>query len=447
VRYRLVAGSAWWARLVHPVATAETAEKHLDDLADDAEHDHAQPLGVGRPGAETVLELSPQAAQTIGLTRHEVSRQDYHRSLALPAVVVERPGRSALSVSAPMTGIVTQIHPLQGAVVSPGAALLDLRLTHEDLVEKQAALLRDLEQLDVINLEVDRLQDVASSGAVPGRRLLEPVYEKQKLEGAIRAEREALLLHGLTPEQIESILRDRELIKSVVVFAPSPDERHAAGVHEDFFQVAQLLVRRGDHVTTGTPLMTLTDHCQLYIQGQAFEQDAAALHQAAGQGTPVTALIESDGATKQEVSDLRVLYVENQVDADSRALKFYVELPNELLADRRTADEQRFVAWRYKPGQRVELLVPVETWPDRLVVPAGAVVVDGADSYVYRLHGGHVDRIPVSVEYRDQRSVVLGRDTPLQPGESVAVGGAYQLHLAFQQQAGVPLDPHAGHGH
>ncbi len=429
-------------------APGEHAGEHAGESASTTgkETEHAEEDHTGHT-AEESLSLSEQAVKNVGLTLFEVQLRDFHRSVPVPAVIVERAGRSEITVSAPMTGIVTRIHPIGGSAVSPGDALIDLRLTHEDLVEKQSDLLRDLEQLDVINQEVVRLQEVARSGAVPGKRLLEPMYDKQKLEGTMRAEREALLLHGLTEEQIGAIERDRRLIKSVVVYAPQPDESHEGATHKDFFQVAELAVKRGEHVTTGTALMALTDHCELYIEGRAFPQDAAALHDAVNRGTPVTALIESSEAAKQEVNDLRILYVDSVVEQISRALKFYVRLPNELLRDEVTPDGHRFVAWRYKPGQRVEVLVPVETWPNRIVLPVDAVISDGPDWYVYQKNLNHFDRVAVHVEYRDQRGVVVDGDGKLQAGDVVAASGAYQLHLALKNKSGGGVDPHAGHNH
>jgi membrane fusion protein, heavy metal efflux system len=422
--------------------SAETpAHPATENTATHAEDDH--------PGhtAEGSLELSAQAAKNVGLALFEVKLQDFSRSLTIPAVVMNRPGRSEITVSAPMTGIVTRIYPLAGEAVSAGDVLCDVRLTHEDLVEKQSDFLRDLEQLDVINQEVNRLEDVARSGAVPGRRLLEPMYEKQKLEGAMRAEREALLLHGLSAEQISTIERERQLVKSIVVHAPAPDESHQGAAHEDFFQVAELAVKPGAHVATGTPLMTLADHCELYIEGRAFERDADVLSQAISQNLLVSALIESNEQERQELSGLRILYVDSAVDEDSRALKFYVRLPNELLRDESTPDGHRFVTWRYRPGQRMELLVPAETWGNRMVLPVDAVIPEGPDWYVYQKYGDHFDRVAVHVEYRDRRGVVIANDGPLKPGDIVAARGAYQLHLAIKNRSGGGLDPHAGHNH
>jgi membrane fusion protein, heavy metal efflux system len=361
--------------------------------------------------------------------------------------VVERAGRTETTVSAPMTGIVTRIWPIRGEAVSPGAPLFELRLTHEDLVERQSLLLKSLEELDVVNREVARLEHVAADGAIAGKTLLERQYERSKIEAGIRAEKQGLALHGLTPQQIGQIESQRQLVQTITVLAPPLAEDMCCHSHEAFYQVTQLSVKTGDHVVTGTPLATVADHCELHIEGKAFEQDAPALNAAAKAKATVTALVEEGQRAKQEIRGLSLVYVESEIDRESRALRFYVSLPNELVSNEKRPDGHRFVAWRFRPGQRAELLLPVEHWKDRVVLPVEAVVQEGAESYVYRLEGKRFVRRPVHVEYRDQRSVVLEPDANLAVGDVVAVKGAYQIHLALKNKAGGGVDPHAGHNH
>ena len=199
--------------------------------------------------------------------------------------------------------------------------------------------------------------------------------------------------------------------------------------------MASLPVNPGEQVTAGARLCTLTDHCELYIEGKAFEQDAEALNEAANQALPVTAVIDANGSGKREVTGLNILYVENEVQRDSRALKFYVHLPNVLVRNEQNDDGNRFVAWRFRPGQRVELLVPVERWERRIVLPVESVVQEGAEWYVYRQAGGKFQRKPVHVEHRDQRHAVIESDGTLFPGDQVAGRGAYQIHLALKKQS------------
>ncbi len=95
----------------------------------------------------------------------------------------------------------------------------------------------------------------------------------------------------------------------------------------------------------------------------------------------------------------------------------------------------------------MQLLVSVEQGPNRLVVPAEAVVQDGAETYVFQRNGDLFDRRTVHVEYQDQRSAVLANDGSVFSGEHIVVTGAYQLHLAIKNKAGGGIDPHAGHNH
>jgi len=424
---------------------------HGDSAGAEHEHEHADASRAEReiPGSEGVdfLELSEQARKNIGLTLATVAEQEFQRTVSVPATVVNRPGRTEMAVSAPMTGIVARIYPIRGEAVTPGDPLFELRLTHEDLVEKQSALVRALEELDVVEREVARLEQVTASGAVAGKRLLQRQYEREKIEAAIRAERQALRLHGLSDEQIATIVEDRRLLESLTIPAPAVRDHPSCAGHEFFLQVTQLAVKPGEHVTAGTLLGVLTDHCELHIEGKAFEQDAEALNRAASQGVPVAALIEANDSGRREVPGLKILYVENEVEIDSRALKFYVGLPNEVVRNQTIADGRRFIGWRYRPGQRVELLVPVERWEHEFVLPVEAVVREGAECFVYERIGRRFHRRPVHVAYRDRQRVVIEADGSLHSGDVVAAQGAYQIHLALKNKSGGGPDPHAGHQH
>jgi multidrug efflux pump subunit AcrA (membrane-fusion protein) len=423
-----------------------TENGFAEDVNRDSGHSHAgQPQAAA--GLVSSLELSAQGRKNIGLTLETVALSDFERTISIPATLVDRPGQTRIVVSAPMTGIVTRIHPIQGEAVIPGAPLFDLRMTHEDLVEKQSSLLRLLEELDVVKKEVARLDDITATGVVAGKRLLEQQYEQHKIEAAIRAERQALLLHGLSEEQIQQIVDDRLLQRKLTITAPRLTGHAASDEHEDFLQVAELAASVGQHVQVGAHLATLTDHCELYIEGKAFEQDADALNRAANEKAEVTAVIEGNGAGSREVTGLHVQHVENEVERESRALKFYVLLPNDLVRNESSAEGQRFVGWRYKPGQRVELLIPVDRWERQIVLPAEAVIEEGSERYVFQEIQGRFERRSVHVEYRDQRYAVIESDGTLFPGDKVAARGAYQIHLDLKRRAGGGPDPHAGHHH
>ncbi len=216
---------------------------------------------------------------------------------------------------------------------------------------------------------------------------------------------------------------------------------------EHLFHVQKLPVQLGEHVQAGQLLCVLADHCELYIEGRAFEDDAIWLRAAAREGRSVTARVVVGRRETDVIEGLKLLYLADQVDPDTRVFRFYVRLPNAIALDQMTEDGRRFITWRFNPGQRMELQVPVERWPDRIVLPVEAVVQEGAEAFVYQRNGDHFDRVAVHVEYRDQTRVVIANDGAIRPGDVVAGKGAYQMHLALRNKSGTAADPHAGHHH
>jgi multidrug efflux pump subunit AcrA (membrane-fusion protein) len=247
--------------------------------------------------------------------------------------------------------------------------------------------------------------------------------------------------------QVDSILSDRKLFQIQTVNAPAHDHDSDACREDHLFHVQELPVKLGQHVEAGQVLCVLADHCELYIEGRAFEDDAARLREAARKGWNVSAFLLVGERATEVIDGLKVLYLADHVDAQSRAFRFYISLPNQVALDQTDPNGNRFLDWRFKPGQRMELRVPVEEWEERIVLPVEAVVDEGAETYVYQQNGDHFDRIAVHVEYRDQRSAVIANDGAVFPGDVVAARGAYQMHLALKNKAGGGVDPHAGHNH
>lgn len=476
------------------VAAAEGSED------DHAGHDHAADAHEGHDHAghdeSQSLELSAQARKNIGLRVGEVRLTNYARSITVPALVTGRPGKTHQKVAAPLTGVVTGVHVVEGEVVNSGDLLFNLRLTHEDLVQAQTEFLTSLGQLDVEKRELKRLENI-SSGVVAQKVILERQYEVDKLEAVLKAQRHALHLHGLADEQVDDIVRNRNLVREMQVLVPYLHEDssvHDKGetprrististagatstptddldgrefprrlgintasatststdgheVRSQRFVVRELGVQTGEAVQTGQTLCILTDYSTLYVEGRAFEQDAAEIIQAANDERRITAFPEQAGlGSPSGLEELEIVYVSNEIERDSRALHFYVNLPNEIVRESQR-DNHQFVTWRFKPGQRMQLRVPVEQWENVMVLPVDAVAQEGPETFVFVENGDHFDRRPVHIKYRDQYDAVIDNDGSLFPGESVAQNGAHQLQMAIKNKSGGAVDPHAGHNH
>lgn len=428
-----------WLPRVRQLLLSDHEKPSPDNHASDshAGHNHGH---AGHDEANSI-ELSPKAWKNIGLKTGVVKPDTFVRTVTVPAMVVERPGRSQVEVTAPLNGIVTRVYPIQGEKIQPGQRLFTLRLTHEDLVTAQRAFLQSAQELDVVLAEIRRLESVGE-GIIAGRRVLEQKYEQQKAEAAIHAQRQGLLLHGLSDQQIDEILKTRRLLQSLTVVAPAfPDDVDHQEV-KHVYHVQKINVRRGQHVVVGTQLGMLADHCLLYVEGQAFEDDAQRLTQAAHERWPVEVIRASSGDRER----LLVHYVADHVEAQSRSLRFYLTLTNQLVRDE-ARDEHPFIAWKYRPGQRMQVRVPTaEPWRNQIVLPIDAVVAEGADAFIFQQNGEHFDRLPVHVLHRDKDLVVVENDNTL-VGTTIAMSGAYQMQLALKNKANGGVDPHAGHNH
>ena len=404
------------------------------------EEDEAAEVGAN---ADT-LTLSPIAWKNIGLKTGRIELSDFAKVVSVPAMVVERPGRSQIEIAAPMTGIITKVYPLERQPTAPGSPLFQLRMTHEDVVTAQGDFLTRLQEVDVVNQELKRLQQI-DKGVIAGKRIIEQEYKRDQAIAALATLRQSLLLHGLTESQVADIEKTRNLLKDVTVVAPpySENSEYPELVHQ--YHVQSIYVNRGESVVAGQLLGSLADHGLLYIEGKAFEDDVDRLIDAAQQETEIKVVPISGNRGPDEVLMLKVQSVSDQIGQQSRALKFYLLLPNRLIG--KSQANKDFVAWKYRPGQRMEVHIPTsDRLKNKVVLPPSAVVIDGPNAFVFEQNGENFDRIDVHVLYRDKESVVLENDGTL-VGSTIAMTGAYRMHLALKNQSGGAIDPHAGHSH
>jgi multidrug efflux pump subunit AcrA (membrane-fusion protein) len=338
-----------------------------------------------------------------------------------------------------------------------------MRLTHEDLVQAQVEFLTTVAELDVEQRELARLRPLFEQKIVEGPLVRAREYAVDKLKAKLDAQREALRLHGLSAAQVEAIATERRLLREVKVVAPSggmsmPEELRLSenGVQPVSLIEAEppppllvqaLTVHKGQSLTAGETMCVLADYSELYIEGAAFEQDGPALNHAAASSWKVAALFHEASGLPTVVEGLEIVYLANEVDVESRTLHFYVGLQNELLTPPVDKAGPQFVNWRFRPGQRLQLRIPVETFEKQIVLPVDAVTRDGAEQYVFVENGKQFNRVPVHVLHRDQTSVVIAGDGSLFPGDRVALRGAHQMQMALKNKSGGAVDPHAGHSH
>lgn len=443
----LVSRDYWWPAPAGPAAQSSEPED-----AHDHQHGHGDE-------STTSLRLSKEALASLGVTFGELELRDYWRTLSMPGMLIEQPGRSELRVTTTVNGIVLRVHAFPGQAVRPGDRLFDVQLTGEALATTQANLLKTLKEIDLNQAELRRVTPLAATGAVSGKVKLDLEYERRRLEGTRDVQMQELLVRGLAPAQIDEIVKTEHLLREFTVTVPislrkppvsataAPSGADAKASDEPVYAIERIAVYPGKLVQAGEELCELAFHSTLVIQGQAFEKEADAVSEAVQHRWPVEAIFEVGEKAPIIRSDLKILFVDNSVQPDSRTFRFYLPLANEVVRDNQGIDGAIYRTWRFKPGQKVQLRVPVEKWSGKLVVPVGAVVKEGLETYVFRRNGRKLDRVAVHVEYEDSTTVVLANDGAVGDGDVVALGKAFQLNLALINRGGAAEHSHAGHSH
>jgi multidrug efflux pump subunit AcrA (membrane-fusion protein) len=396
-----------------------------------------------------ILELGEQARQNLNLVVKPARLTEYWRTITIPGVVADRPGISDRGVTSPAVGVVAQIHAYAGETVRPGQRLVTLRLFSEYLQATQTQLFKSTQESILVQQQIDRLSDVAVSGAVSASRIIELRNELQRQQTLIQAAKQELLNRGLHPEQIAAVAAG-QFVSSIEVVAPQaptevgllqglvqPATQQASNEQPNdiAYELQSLHVELGQTVQAGDLLASLANHQLLYIVGHAFKRESGLLEQAARNKSPLSIEFAEDPTDLWPTDDqsFQIRHLSNTIDSATRTFDFFVPLINQSRTYQR--DGETFLAWRYRPGQRTRIEVPVEKFSDVFVLPAEAIVKEGPEAYVYRQNGDLFNQISVRILLEDRRNVVLSNDRSITPGTFLAQNAAASLRRVLKAQS------------
>lgn len=437
----LIAAAAWYRDLWLPLLQPPVVEPMAATAVDDEPASQAK-----------VLELSPQARQNLKLVSRPAKLSNYWRAVIVPGEITDRPGLSDRGVTSPAVGVVTQIHAFAGDTVRPGDRLFTLRLVSEYIHNTQSELFKVTREIELENEKRQRLAQIGE-GAIPQVRIIEVDQQLRRLQAASDSHRQDLLTRGLSLDQIAQVAAGN-FVATVDVVAPPPlalpsssqgaSAPTAAAAPGIVYEVQELKVDLGTQVQAGQLLGVLSNHRTLYIAGHAFKREASSLERAAQEHWPIEVEFAEDDAASWPALDqtLEIRHLSNTVDPTSRTFDFFVPLTNQSRSYEK--DGRTFVVWRFRPGQRVRLHVPVEELKDVIVLPAAAVVREGPEAYVFRQNGDLFGRRPVRVLHEDRLNVVIANDGSVAPGWYLAQGSAASLNrvLKAQSASGTPVGVH-----
>lgn len=402
---------------------------------------------------QVVLEISAQARKNLDLVSRAARPQTYWRSVLIPGEVADRPGLSDRGVTSPAVGVVTAIHAFPGDTMRPGEPLFTLRLFSEYLQSTQTQLFKARQETAIVQAEIDRLVNAVSSGAVSKSKMIDLKSELSRQNTLIQSARQELLTRGLTPNQVQQI-ESGTFVSTVEVVAPPVRDaqsrssrqttevvQHASLVNETSqqsgiaYELQELTVELGQQVQAGQLLANLSNHHLLYVIGHAFKREATFLEQAAQEQRSIDIDFTDDdaGSWPELKQTFQIRHLSNSIDSESRTFDFFIPLTNQSRAFAK--DGNTFLVWRFRPGQRTRIHVPVEKFDNVFVLPSAAVVRDGPEAYVFRQNGDLFKQIPVHVLHEDRRQIVVANDGSITPGSYLAQGAAASLNRVLKAQS------------
>ncbi|EMB16531.1 MchE protein [Rhodopirellula europaea 6C] len=406
-----------------------------------------------------ILELSTQARKNLNLRSKAARPTEYWRTITIPGKVEDRPGISDRGVTSPAVGSIADIHVFPGDTVRPGERLVTIALFSEYLQATQTQLFKATREISLLQKEINRLSGIASSGGMAGSKVIQMEDDIQRQEILTQAAKQELLSRGLSPSQVEQVVQGN-FVSTIEVNAPPPRELPAAERNNDpspvsqasfvvasgseqliAYEVQSLEVELGQTVQAGQLITGLANHRHLYVVGHAFKREAGLLETAAQEAREIEIEFSDDNAELWSPLDqsFQIRHLSNSIDVESRTFDFFVPLENQS----RSYDKNRetFLIWRFRPGQRARIHVPVEKLEEVFVLPSEALVREGPDAFVYRQNGDLFNQIAVNVLHEDRRSVVIANDGSITPGTFIAQNSGASLRRVLKSQSASGQQP------
>ncbi|WP_236620943.1 hypothetical protein [Rhodopirellula sallentina] len=268
----------------------------------------------------------------------------------------------------------------------------------------------------------------------------------------IQSARQELLTRGLLPDQVAQIEEGTFISTVDIVAPPAIATPIATGITKSnsvqqaslltevqstdgfTYEVQELSVEMGQQVQAGQLLAKLSNHQSLYVIGHAFKREASFLEQAAQERRLIRIEFaeDDDGRWPELQQRFEIRHLSNSIDRESRTFDFFLPLTNQS----RVYEKQgkSFLVWRFRPGQRARLHVPVEKYENVFVVPAAAVVREGPEAYVFRQNGDLFKQFPVHVLHEDRQSIVIANDGSIRAGSYLAQSAAASLNRVLKAQ-------------
>jgi RND family efflux transporter MFP subunit len=305
------------------------------------------PAPAPADAGDTELLIPPDVVARAGLKTATVGAADVRVAITIPGTVMPN-AYHEVKVTPIVGGILTKIHVELGASVPRGAPLATI--FSSELADAQTRYLSMHAMLEADHKKLQRTERLVAIGAASRQELEEVTAVHTGHETEVAAARQRLLLLGLTQPEVNGLTDPSKVVSQIVVPAP------IGGV------VTARSANPGQVVTMGQELFVVTDLGTVWLVGDLYEQDFAAVR--VGSGATVTTAADPGSEFRGRVS-----YIDPRVDPQTRTAKVRVEVPNP--------------GGRLRLGMYVNMVFAGAGGQRQVVVPRAAVQSMGDQSVVF----------------------------------------------------------------
>ena len=366
--------------------------------------------GEGEPGEEGgheegVVPLTVDAQRAVGLTVVPAATRRIATELVTTGEFVANANREA-HVTTRIAGRVSAVLKNVGDRVRAGERLAVLDSV--ELGQAQATYLQALARWELASSTAARQRALMRQDLIARKEVLAAENALQLVQIELDNARNQLALYGFGADRVATLARNRRLDPSIPLTAP------IAGVVLERHLTIGEMVRPEDEQSA----FLLSDVSELWVDANVFEKDLGRVH--VGQPATVTT-----PAYPGRVYRGRVSLVSTALEQASRTATARVVVPNP--------------DGRLKPDMTATIKIAIGDRPS-LAVPAGAIVRDKEETYVFVREGD---------ARFEKRAVIVGApvdgwvpvESGVKAGDPVVVKGSFTLKAELTKEA------YGGHGH
>ena len=263
---------------------------------------------AGPAPGEATLNVAPDVAARAGVRVEAVGEQLAPEALQQAATgVVQANAYRSTPVVSLVGGRLTQVSAEAGQEVRRGQTVAVV--FSDELAMAQSRYLSAQAELEEHHQHHHRTAQLVEIGAASREELEQATSVLKKAEAELAAQRQRLLLLGLTPQRVAALRGPSQVSSEVSLPAPTSGT------------VISRAANPGEVVEANREILRVADLSNVWVVGQVFERDLARVR--TGSGASVTS-----EAYPGRIWRGRVTYIDSQLDPATRTAQVRVEVAN-----------------------------------------------------------------------------------------------------------------------